>query len=320
MQNQSSSRINLYYRHYNLPLEFPTAAFLGDHWILSDHPVNSMHFHNCMEIGYCYSGYGTIFVEQKKISFQEGDICIIPENTVHISYSEEGVTSRWEYILFDPRLLFPREPFSHLSEHNRFLYDEPGLSNLISRGKYPELTAIVRHILEEFHQLRLHYQDSLRGLFLAFISQYLSCRPALNTDSPEQMMKRLTIWPAIQHVRLHYNEKITVPQLSALCSLSEPHFRRVFGAVIHMTPLDYLHQLRIRQACYLLTHSNIPVNEIAQKTGFVTLSSFNRQFQMIVGTSPSLWKTKNKDAVPQHQILSLQADETKSIFQTLKGT
>ena len=101
MQNRSPSSTDLQYRHYNLPLEFPSFAFLGDRWILPDH-ADSMHFHNCMEIGYCLSGHGTFYVEQKALEFSEGDICIIPENTIHISCSDSRVVSHWEYILFDP--------------------------------------------------------------------------------------------------------------------------------------------------------------------------------------------------------------------------
>lgn len=311
MQNQSSPSTDLQYRHYNLPMDFPSFAFVGDRWILPDHAV-SMHFHNCMEIGYCLSGRGTVYVEQKALAFSEGDICVIPENTVHISCSEIGVASHWEYILFDPKLMFPSGDFHSIAKDSRLLFDDPQFSNVFSESSEPLLLFFARRMFDEFCRHEMGYQDALRGLFMAFITEYLRICPDRKVNGKDR--QNLRIYPAILHIRSFYGQRITVPGLAALCGLSEPHFRRVFEDIIHLSPLDYIHHLRIRQACYLLVHTDRPVNEIAKDVGFSTLSSFNRQFQAVTGTSPRKWKDRNRSSVEYHRITSLDAGENMGFF------
>lgn len=311
MQNRSPSSTDLQYRHYNLPLEFPSFAFLGDRWILPDH-ADSMHFHNCMEIGYCLSGHGTFYVEQKALEFSEGDICIIPENTIHISCSDSRVFSHWEYILFDPKLMFPTGDFHLIAKDSRLLFDDPQFSNLFSKQEHPALIFFVCRMFEEFYHHETGYRDALRGLFMAFITEYLRICPDRKISG--EARQNLRIYPAILHIRSFYSQKITVPGLAALCGLSEPHFRRIFEEIIHLPPLDYIHHLRIRQACYFLVHTNTPVSEISKMVGFSTLSSFNRQFQMVTGTSPRKWKAKNRDSMESHRITSLDSGEDMGFF------
>lgn len=311
MQNQSSTLKALQYRHYNLPLDFPSFAFIGDRWILPDY-ADSMHFHNCMEIGYCLSGHGTVYVEQKAIPFSKGDICVIPENTVHISCSSSGVTSLWEYILFDPKLMYPSGELHRIAKDSRLLYDDPQFSNLFSEESQPVLLFIVRKMFEEFNHQKTGYQDALRGLFMAFITEYLRICPDHKTDGKD--LQSLRIYPAILHIRSSYGQKITVPGLASLCGLSEPHFRRVLEKIIHLPPLDYIHHLRVRQACYLLAHTDMPVCEIANHVGFPTLSSFNRQFLAVTGTSPKKWQITNRNSVEYHRITSLDAGENMGFF------
>lgn len=312
MQNQSSSPISLQYRHYNLPVEFPTFAFLGDRWLLTDTIYTSMHFHNCMEIGYCYSGSGIIYAERKELNFQKGDICIIPENTVHISSSHKDVASRWEYILFDPRLMFPAGDFHQIAKDSRLYYDDPQFSNVLSGNSQPLLAFLIRQMFEEFHKQELGYQDALKGLFLSFITEYLRICPDRKANGKD--CQNLRIYPAILHIRSNYGQKIRVPELAGLCGLSEPHFRRVFEDIIHLAPLDYIHHLRIRQACHMLIHGDRQINEIAKDVGFKSLSSFNRQFQAVTGTSPRTWRNKNKNSIEYNQILSLDAGEHMGFF------
>lgn len=311
MQNQSSPSTDLQYRHYNLPLEFPSFAFIGDRWILPDH-ADSMHFHNCMEIGYCLSGHGTVYVEQKALPFSAGDICVIPENTIHISCSDSSVTSLWEYILFDSKLMFPTGDFHLIAKDSRLLFDDPQFSNILPEGVHPLLGFITRRMFEEFYRHEAGYQDSLRGLFMAFITEYLRICPDRKVNGKDR--QNLRIYPAILHIRSFYSQKITVPGLAALCGLSEPHFRRIFEEIIHLPPLDYIHHLRIRQACYLLVHTDRPVSEIAKEVGFSTLSSFNRQFLTVTGTSPRIWKTRNRNSVEYHRITSLDLGENMGFF------
>lgn len=73
------------FRYYEMPPGIPLLALLGEKWI---HSFNGqkrgdcLHFHNYMEIGYCYSGRGEILLENTEHSTRfEGDmLSIIPRS------------------------------------------------------------------------------------------------------------------------------------------------------------------------------------------------------------------------------------------------
>ena len=58
-----------------------------------------------------------------------------------------------------------------------------------------------------------------------------------------------------------------------------------------MTFLEYLHQYRVSQAKKLLKQ-DVSIAEVAELSGFESLSYFNRVFKKIVGENPSTYRSK----------------------------
>ena len=63
----------LQYRHYNLPIEFPVIAFIGSNWTVTEEAPAVYHFHNCMEIGRCNTGSGTVHTFLGSFPYHEGE-------------------------------------------------------------------------------------------------------------------------------------------------------------------------------------------------------------------------------------------------------
>ena len=59
---------------------------------------------------------------------------------------------------------------------------------------------------------------------------------------------------------------------------------------MQMTPMEYVNKVRIREACRLMLDTNASLEEIAVKTGFVSMSTFNRNFGRFLNTSPHAWR------------------------------
>ena len=308
MQNQSLFKNTYYYRPYNLPLSFPSVAFIGDNWILPDTPLEYMHFHNCIEIGHCLSGEGTIYVENKEYTFKPNDICIISENTIHISKSASQQKSKWEYIYFNPYLLFgDRFPSSLF---NNLFFSPPYFSNVLDSEAHPYIHFLVTRMFSEYHEKKANYQYSLRGLFLTFII-VMTRTISYNISESDAIAH---IRSSLIYIHEHYTQKIQIKDISVICNLSEPHFRRKFVEVMHISPLDYINRLRIRKSCREIYRGEKALNEIALEVGFTSLSSFNRQFHSLLGCSPSDWRKKIRLSEDYHEITSLEDDSTKEIF------
>ena len=130
------------------------------------------------------------------------------------------------------------------------------------------------------------YRESVKGLLRTFIVELLRMR-----DGEEQMKRKaVIIAPAIEYVEEHYSKPIKISSMAKACSISESHFRRLFLDHMNMKPLDYVNLVRVHKACDMMQKTDYSMEEIAYKTGFENISTFNRNFKKIVEITPYQWK------------------------------
>ncbi|MDE6891560.1 MAG: helix-turn-helix domain-containing protein [Lachnospiraceae bacterium] len=316
MQKLSYDDFKLEYRRYNIPIHTAAFAFIGSVW---GHDVWEKgsgeivaHFHNCMEIGYCHEGEGFGFIEEKKVVYQQGDICVIAPNTIHTFAAKEGTASKWEWIMADTKAALKGTKYETLGSDRRLLMDNPATGNLFPEKEYPSLMQKVKMLLHLFHQKEVR-ANAVKGLLLSFLADYAACQAEISDDVPRQLVQNKMI-PVLLYIQEHYMEKITVRTLAEICALSEEQFRRVFKLVTRTAPLEYLNQHRIRAACKLLLSTEMPISEVARLTGFATASTFNRQFAAVIGMSPLKWKQMTAEKAEIAQVESLEAGQRAGII------
>ena len=88
--------------------------------------------------------------------------------------------------------------------------------------------------------------------------------------------------------RLH--EPLPVGVLAAHAGWSERTFLRRFRAETGTAPLRWLHAARVRRARELLESTDLPVEEVASRTGFGTAVALRRHFHAATATTPSAYR------------------------------
>ncbi len=71
---------------------------------------------------------------------------------------------------------------------------------------------------------------------------------------------------------------------------SKNHIINIFKAEYGMTPVEYLGQVRIKQAMYLAEVTSMPLGDICEEVGFNNYSHFYRLFTRKNGMSPESWR------------------------------
>lgn len=79
---------------------------------------------------------------------------------------------------------------------------------------------------------------------------------------------------------------ITFEEAAEFMCLSQPYFSKYFRKMSGMTFTEYLNVVKVNNAVKLLSAGKMPVTEIALRTGFGTIRSFNRVFKSLTGYSP----------------------------------
>jgi AraC family transcriptional regulator len=82
------------------------------------------------------------------------------------------------------------------------------------------------------------------------------------------------------------HEPVDLERAARRAGLSPYHFLRLFGAVVGVTPHQYLLRARLRRAARALAEDDRPVSDIALDVGFGDLSNFVRTFHRAAGVSP----------------------------------
>ena len=83
------------------------------------------------------------------------------------------------------------------------------------------------------------------------------------------------------------HEAWPVARLARVSGASAAHFARSFRTAFGVPPHRYLLTRRIEQATALLRDTDLPITEIALRTGWSSLGTFGRIFRDITGESPS---------------------------------
>ncbi len=285
------------YRYYRMPDGRKVFALLGEKWVQHyGRNIDFLHFHNYMEIGYCYEGSGTLTLGKRDYRFEGGEFSVIPQNYPHTTNSDDDTVSRWEYLFVDAEAILRSVGGGTSPMRTERIIRRLNLkAQFLKEKDYPELGRQVRRILDVMRGREEFYEEEATGLLTAFFSGI--ARNNQEDDKREESGMEESKFSAmithvLEYISEHYGEPIKVKELANICHISETHFRRIFSSYMNMSPLEYINQVRIRMACEHLKRTDESVADIALKCGFSTNSTFNRNFRQFMGVTPMEWRKR----------------------------
>jgi len=89
-----------------------------------------------------------------------------------------------------------------------------------------------------------------------------------------------------------FAEAISSEELARRAALSQRSLNRRFLASTGLTPIGYLHRVRVEAAKRLLETSDLNVQEITTRVGYEDARSFTRLFRLHVGLTPRAYRTR----------------------------
>ncbi|MCL1631164.1 AraC family transcriptional regulator [Sporolactobacillus sp. CPB3-1] len=106
-------------------------------------------------------------------------------------------------------------------------------------------------------------------------------------------LHKMTETPAsasIRYIHQHYTEKINIKKLAAMEHYTPSYYCDWFKRQMHMTPLEYIHYLRIHRAKELLGDPKLSVLTISYQLGYEYNASFTKMFKKYEHCSPSEYR------------------------------
>lgn len=114
------------------------------------------------------------------------------------------------------------------------------------------------------------------------------------TQDPELLRRLLR---AKDRMDAASHEAWPVERLARVSHVSPAHFARSFKQAFGVPPHRYLLTRRIERALALLRDTELPITEIALRTGWESLGTFGRTFRDVTGESPGAARARAQAAV-----------------------
>lgn len=106
----------------------------------------------------------------------------------------------------------------------------------------------------------------------------------------QKVEKKNVLEQAIQYVREHYREDISLQDVADITYVSYNYLSSLFTQNLGVNFSVYLSRIRIENACELLKHGENRVAEVAEKVGYNNYRYFNYVFKKMTGYTPSEYR------------------------------
>lgn len=259
------------------------------------------HFHPEYQLFIVLQGTGTRFIGDAVHPFRRGDVVLTGPNLPHVWRSDQ------EY--FDPtseRLTegivvyfhehFLGEAFLRTTEAYKirqlFAHAQRGMNFLGKTSEWVEHRMRELLAAKDFDRILLLLQ-LLNTLASTDEFVLLASAGYTNTlkDADAQRMNDVHAY-----VMANFRDRITLNEAAAIANMTPTSFSRYFKVHANKTFSEFVSEIRIGHSCKLLSTKNISVSQVADESGFHTLSNFNRQFRALTGYHPLEYRRKYTEA------------------------
>ncbi|HOQ75873.1 MAG TPA: AraC family transcriptional regulator [Thermoclostridium sp.] len=96
----------------------------------------------------------------------------------------------------------------------------------------------------------------------------------------------------VNHIHIHYPEKITINDLTTKFHTNKTTLNQKFKKATGLTVMEYLTNLRMQITCSLLKRTTLTVNEIMERVGYRDETNLLRAFKKYANCTPSAYRTQ----------------------------
>jgi AraC-like DNA-binding protein len=258
---------------------------------------SKFHYHPELELIYIKHGKGKRIIGDKLDTFSSGDIFFIGADLPHeIINDEEFSKHSTEGLSHAVVAYFNKDVFSNGFYNLRECSKINTLIKKAGRG-IKVMGKTNKQVAKKMNAL-VHKKDFERILGLIEILHLLSTSDELEYFVCEGYDGKLSdntadrLTKVFNYVSSNFSEDITLETIAKVANLTPPAFCRMFKQKTKLCFFSYLNEIRISNACKILTESSYNVSEVAFNCGYRTLSNFNKFFKKSTGLSPKAYREK----------------------------
>lgn len=265
------------------------------------------HWDDKFEFIYVLSGMMEFRVRQKAFLVSSGEGFFLNTGEIHSACVYQSYDCRFVIYRICPSVLFQTEDNPLYQKYIKPLVDHPSFGFLTFVPKVPWQKYILEMIrkmndicdrLVDGYELKInHFVNEI--FYYIFHNVNLSKELSLKESRDLERMKDVMIY-----LTKTIDQKHTLADIASYCHLSNSECCRLFQRNVHLSPVDYLNQLRIHMSLSEIIKHEKKITDIAKMYGFSGSSYFSEMFKKTLGITPRAFYK----SVLQQQTLSSNAD------------
>ena len=260
---------------------------LYDNTQADDYPA---HWNNAFEIIMPVENTYTVCISDTFYELYQDEVLIIPAGSVHEIFAPENGR---RYILMVDQSLF---------------YEVEGLASVqhcfypcvhLRHDRHEALLAQVRSHIEEAIA-EINAQDyfsraaarlSMSRMFVLIARDLMNGEmPSRRTDRHRHQQTMAVFLDVCSYISDHCDKKLTLADVAAYSGYSKFHFARMFKAYSGMSFYDFFLRQRMLLCEQLLSDPALSITEVALRSGFGSIATFNRIFKQYKKMTPSEYR------------------------------
>ncbi len=152
------------------------------------------------------------------------------------------------------------------------------------------------HRLDQTKEGQESYIPTLISIAVSLCTELL---PYCTTIQPVSYPTEDAIRTCLKYMADNSSKKITLEQMAELVHMHPNYLCTVFKTYTGKTIFDHLTKQRLRRATRLLRSKRLPVQQIAERCGFPSISFFTRKFKAVYGCTPTHYRKNHSHLYPE---------------------
>lgn len=248
------------------------------------------HWHSAVEIIMPIKDDFTVSIHNYDYILHPGDVIVIPPGELH----ELPAAPSGERMIF----LFDIDVISKIKGFSSVL---PFFTSalLISKDSAPDIVNDITSLLREMAEIyvesaplwELSIYSKIINLFVIIGQNNMGSIMTIPSGTAAKQKEYMEKFNAVfTYMDKHYMEDLTLEEVAAIAGYSKYHFTRLFKQYSDTTFYDYLCIKRIKIAEDLLINPSLSITDVALRSGFPSISTFNRMFKKIKKCTPTEYR------------------------------
>jgi YesN/AraC family two-component response regulator len=255
-----------------------------------DMPMN--HSHLSYELYYMLAGDRYYFIEDRTYHVQQGDMILIEPHQLHRTIN--ATSESHERVLINFRYSFIEDMLAQLDYNPLPMFGAHRLLKLDIKEQ-SQVEAIMLKLLKERKQEETGFEGYTKLLLLELLLLLLRHTRQTATkqaEYPNSLHRKVS--DIVKYINMQYDQPLSLTQLAGQFHMSPYYLSRIYKEVTGFTLVEYVNQVRIKEAQRLLLTTAHNVTAITEMVGFDSSTHFGRVFKAVAGISPLQYRKLNK--------------------------